>query len=146
MPDNQLTLDPVPRESSPPRLESSSDLLTAASPAQEETPIIRGAHGHFVKGCSANPAGQPKRTEEQKQALAEIRALAPEVPRYMKAMLKNPRTPAMAKIRLMEIILERTYGKPEESVTVKASPLSLEASEARIEALIRTIRLEGDSD
>ena len=115
MPDNQLPLDPVSRESSPPLLESSPNLLTVASPPQEETPIIRGAHGHFV-------------------------------PRYMKAMLKNPRTPAMAKIRLMEIILERTYGKPEESVTVKSSPLSLEASEARIEALIRTIRLEGDSN
>ena len=64
-------------------------------------------------------------TEEEKDALEEIRKLAPGVAAKMTELLNNPRVPAIAKVRILEIILERTYGKPETAVRLNADmPLS----------------------
>ena len=95
----------------------------------------------FQPGQSGNPSGRPKKTEEEKEALERIRRLAPDVADYMRSLLDNPRTPAVAKVRILEIILERTYGKPESSIKLTTAQQSVEASEARIQALVRSIRI-----
>ncbi len=100
----------------------------------------------FRPGQSGNPAGRPKKTEEEKEALAKIKSLAPDVADYMVMMLKNPRCPAVAKVRILEIILERTYGKPESSVKVTNTAQSIEAAEARIQTLVSHIQLGGTDD
>ena len=106
--------------------------------------IRRGEKGQFLPGQSPNPGGRPKKTEEEKDALEEIRKLAPGVAAKMKEMLNSPRVPAIAKVRILEIILERTYGKPETAVRLNADIQSNEQARARLEAIAARIRIEVD--
>ena len=114
--------------------------------AQENAPmeIQRGADGRFLPGQSPNPGGRKKQTEEEKDALEEIRKLAPGVAEKMAEMLNAPRVPAIAKVRIIEIILERTYGKPETAIRLNADIQNNEAARARLEAIAARIRLEVD--
>ena len=59
----------------------------------------------------------------------------------MAEMLASPRVPAVAKVRIMEIILERTYGKPETALKLTSAQQSVEAAQARIEAIVSQIRI-----
>jgi len=111
---------------------------------QSQVEILRGDNGQFLPGKSPNPGGRPKQTEEEKDALAEIRKLAPGVAERMTQMLDNPRVPAIAKVRILEIILERTYGKPETAIKLNADAQSSEAARARLEAIAARIRIEVD--
>ena len=114
----------------------------AAEKAQVE--ILRGENGQFLPGKSPNPGGRPKMTEDERDALEEIRKLAPGVADRMVALLDNARTPAIAKVRILEIILERTYGKPETAIKLNADIQSNEQARARLEAIAARIRLEVD--
>lgn len=111
---------------------------------QPQVEILRGDNGQFLPGKSPNPGGRPKQTEEEKDALAEIRKLAPGVAERMTQMLDNPRVPAIAKVRILEIILERTYGKPETAIRLNGEAQSAEAARARLEAIAARIRIEVD--
>lgn len=111
---------------------------------QSQVEILRGDNGQFLPGKSPNPGGRPKQTEEEKDALAEIRKLAPGVAERMTQMLDNPRVPAIAKVRILEIILERTYGKPETAIRLNGEAQSAEAARARLEAIAARIRIEVD--
>ena len=113
-------------------------------PEQDQVEIQRGEKGRFLPGKSPNPGGRPKQTEEEKDALEEIRKLAPGVAAKMTELLNNPRVPAIAKVRILEIILERTYGKPETAVRLNADIQSNEAARARLEAIVARIRIEVD--
>lgn len=111
---------------------------------QETVPaeIARAENGQFLPGQSPNPGGRKKQTEEEKDALEEIRKLAPGVAEHMTRMLNNPKVPAIAKVRILEIILERTYGKPETAIRLNADIQNNEAARARLEAIAARIRLE----
>ena len=111
---------------------------------QVQVEILRGENGQFLPGKSPNPGGRPKMTDEERDALEEIRKLAPGVADKMAEMLAAPRVPAIAKVRIMEIILERTYGKPETSVRLNGEAQSVEAARARLEAIAARIRIEVD--
>ena len=108
--------------------------------------ILRGENGQFLPGQSPNPGGRPKKTEEEKDALEEIRKLAPGVADKMSEMLNNARVPAIAKVRIIEIILERTYGKPETAIRLNTNVQANEAAHARLEAIAARIRLEVDRE
>ena len=111
----------------------------------EQAEVKRGKNGQFLPGQSGNPSGRSKQTEEEKDALEEIRKLAPGVADKMKELLNNPRVPAIAKVRILEIILERTYGKPETALKLTTAQQSVEAAQARIAAIVSQIRIgEGD--
>ena len=64
----------------------------------------------------------------------------------MQAMLEDKTVPAAAKIRIMEIILDRTYGKPEAQLKLNVEQQSTEAARARLEAIAAKIRIEVDGD
>ena len=113
-------------------------------PEQDQVEIQRGEKGRFLPGKSPNPGGRPKQTEEERDALEEIRKLAPGVAAKMTELLNNPRVPAIAKVRIIEIILERTYGKPETAVRLNADIQSNETARARLEAIAARIRIEVD--
>lgn len=100
---------------------------------QPQVEIARGENGQFLPGQSPNPGGRPKRTEEEKDALEEIKKLAPGVAAKMTELLNAPKVPAIAKVRILEIILERTYGKPETAVKLNADVQSNESARARLE-------------
>ncbi len=113
---------------------------------QPQVEILRGEKGYFLPGQSPNPGGRKKKTEEERDALEEIRKLAPGVADRMAEMLAAPRVPAIAKVRIMEIILERTYGKPETAIRLNNEAQSAEAGRARLEAIAARIRIEVDGD
>ena len=79
---------------------------------------------------------------ERVDSLDEIRSLAPEVVRQMDEMLRKDKVPPMVKVRIMEIILERTYGKPETSIKLTNAQQNVEAAQERLEAIFGHVRIE----
>ena len=77
---------------------------------------------------------------ERMDSLDEIRSLTPEVVRQMGDMLSKDKVPPMVKVRIMEIILERTYGKPETSIKLTNAQQNVEAAQERIAAIVENIR------
>jgi len=71
----------------------------------------RGRGRPFQKGQSGNPKGRPKQTQEQKDALAMIRTLAPEAAERLREIIRDPNVKVDAQLRAIEIVLDRTYGK-----------------------------------
>ena len=87
----------------------------------EKQPQNRKRSGNktsFKPGQSGNPGGRPKATPEQRDALAAIRDLAPEASSVLLSVMRDERSPAAARLRAVEIVLERTYGKAEASLRV----------------------------
>lgn len=113
---------------------------------REPPEVQRDRDGKFLPGSSGNPSGRRKPTWEEREALEEIKKLAPGVAGRMTKLLDNEKTPANVKVRIMEIILERTYGKPEAAIKLKAEMESGESSRARLEAIAARIRLEVDGN
>lgn len=73
----------------------------------------------FKPGQSGNPSGRPKKTQEQQDALAAIRDLAPQAPAVLLDVMNNPSAPPAARLKAVEMILDRTYGKPDMAVKVE---------------------------
>ena len=71
----------------------------------------RDAKGKFVKGRSGNPSGRPKMSAEQSDALEMIRMSAPEAVKIALQMMRSSATDAMVRYRIIEMIINRTYGK-----------------------------------
>ena len=84
--------------------------------------------------------------DERMDSLDEIRGLAPDVASMMGDMLRSPRVAPIVKVRIMEMILERTYGKPEASVRLTSAQQNVEAAQARIAAIVSAIRIADDCD
>lgn len=78
----------------------------------------------FEKGQSGNPSGRPKRTPEEQDALATIRTLAPEAVETLRQIMQDKKSPPSARIKCADIVLERTYGKPDVSVNVSTGDFS----------------------
>lgn len=79
----------------------------------QRTAINRGKGKPFKPGQSGNPAGRPKQTPEQRDALQMIRALAPDAADKLVEILNDPKASPAVKVQCIQIILERTYGKPD---------------------------------
>ena len=110
----------------------------------EQVEIKRNNKGQFEKGQSGNPTGKKKATQEELDAMQAIRDLAPQVAPKMKELLDAARIPAVAKVRILEIILERTFGKVESAVKVTNTQESVEAAQAELEAIFASC--EGTED
>ena len=117
---------------------------TQAVSDKAQVEILRDEKGQFLPGKSPNPGGRPRQTDEERDALQSIRKLAPGVADKMTELLNNPRVPAIAKVRILEIILERTYGKPETAIKLNSDAQTAEAARARLEAIAARIRIEVD--
>lgn len=72
----------------------------------------------FKPGQSGNPNGRPKKTPEQKDALQAIRDLAPHAARELENILNAEDSSYAVKLKAIDMILERTYGKAESTVNL----------------------------
>lgn len=87
---------------------------------KEKTTKRSGNNGNgFKPGQSGNPGGRPKKTPEQKDALEAIRDLAPNAPVVLLDIMNNPTAPPAARLKAVEMILDRTYGKPDMAVKLE---------------------------
>ena len=93
----------------------------------------------FRPGQSGNPAGRPKKTKEEELQMERLKKLTPTALDQMEKMLKSDRIAALAKVRLIEIILERTFGKVESAVKVTNTQESIESAQAELEAIFGTM-------
>jgi hypothetical protein len=96
----------------------------------------------YLPGQSGNPSGKPKLTMQQKEMMDEIKALGPKCVKAMEQILEG--RSALARVRMIEIILSYILGKPESNVKVEVSMEERVAkSELRIAALVQSIKLGG---
>jgi hypothetical protein len=72
----------------------------------------------FAPGQSGNPNGRPKTTPEQKDALQAIRDLAPKAAQELEKILDAEDGSYAVKLKAIDMILERTYGKAEATVNL----------------------------
>lgn len=98
----------------------------------------RGRGRPFQKGQSGNPKGRPKQTPEQKDALQQIRALAPAAADRLREIINDPETKLDIQLRAIDIVLDRAYGKAAAQVNVSTG--SFDALEDAFAAL------KGDDD
>ena len=85
-----------------------------------------------------------ERVDENMDSLSEIRRLTPEVVDMMGEMLRNAKTPAVVKVRIMEIILERTFGNTEAAIRLSTAQQNVEAAQERISAIVSKIRISNE--
>ena len=130
-------------------------------PAAEDSPAANSETEHAASTAitvpgdaspaETDPPAEAKNESEsdpvkaQKDALEAIKALAPDAADHMKKLLESSKTPASVKLRVLEIILERTYGKVETAVKLSSNAhQSVEASQTRIAALVERIQIQGE--
>lgn len=85
----------------------------------------RGRGRPFEKGKSGNPRGRPKQTQEQKDALAMIRDLAPEAVERLREIIRDNNVRVEARLKAIEIILERTYGRAYANEVSNSEPVKV---------------------
>lgn len=75
----------------------------------------------FKKGQSGNPNGRPKKLPELDKLLADVLGEEKDGVTAADAILRKLRAmAAQGNIRAAEILLDRAYGKPKQSVDLKA--------------------------
>ncbi len=116
--------------------------LPAPSPVKPPS----GRSHLFQPGQSGNPSGRPKRTQEEKEALAVIRGLAPLAVEKLESLLKSAKVSAAVKVKICEIILDRTYGKAESAVRVTSAQETVEKSQSYILSLVERIRADMEDE
>lgn len=103
-----------------------------------------GNSGSFKPGVSGNPKGRPKRSQEEKDTLGEIKALAPVAAREMRELLENPKTSEATKFKVIKFILEQTCGKPKPAAKRSTARMTMEATAARIAAIAEHLGKEDE--
>ena len=66
--------------------------------------------------------------------------MGPQAVDSIRELLRNPTTPTSAKVQLINMILDRTMGKPEETMRMLTAQENVEAAEERIAEIIRQIK------
>ena len=74
--------------------------------------------------------------------LTDIYTASEDEIRKLGEMLDADRLSSIAKVRIIEIILERAYGKVESSIKVTENKVTMEEAQAKIDDLFDTLRKE----
>lgn len=71
----------------------------------------------FKKGQSGNPSGRPKIPDDIK---AMLKGATPDACRLLCETINNPNEKTELRVKCAEIVLDRVYGKPQQSVDLQA--------------------------
>lgn len=93
-------------------------------------PQNRTESGRFARGASGNPGGRPRKTKEQKDALEAIKDLSMEAVGTLKSIMEDKKAPASARIKAIEIILNRSYGMPKATAELSCTNVDFSALDA----------------
>ncbi len=77
----------------------------------------------------------PDPKTDAKDALAELRAMAYRAAVRMEEILRDQEIPDGAKLPLVNIVLDRVYGKPEEMLTIQSNERAVEESATRLQSI-----------
>lgn len=104
---------------------------------EEQAPEIkRGEKGRFLPGQSPNPGGRPKKSQEEEEALRLIRLATPEAVNILLNLLRaKSGVSPLTKVKIIEMMLDRTFGKPDTAVKVTTEQQSVEEAQAELEAI-----------
>lgn len=72
----------------------------------------RNSNGTFAAGSSGNPAGRPKRSEQEKEVIDEMCRLVPAALGTLNQMLTGENVPGYLRMKAAEIVFDRVCGKP----------------------------------
>ena len=100
-----------------------------------------------TNGSGPAPRGVSGPTQGERLTMAKLRELGPAAVDTIQEILESDTAPARDRLRAVEIVLDRIYGKPTASVQVTEGR-SIEASLAHIQALVAQVKIvaEGDSE
>ena len=91
----------------------------------------------FPKGQSGNPSGRPKLPEEVRD---RARSLSIEALETLAAIMKDTEAPPSARVAAANVILDRGYGKPPQSLDVTPRRLFDEMSDAELAETLAAVR------
>lgn len=79
---------------------------------------------------------------EEKDPQRKILSLAPMAVDVIERVLDNPKAPLNAQIQVIDMILNRTYGKPEGVLKLEAEERTPEESGVSFQALVERIKMK----
>ncbi len=101
---------------------------------------IEDMNGAFAFGAEAGPAGAPSAGPEESDALAYMKSLAREAVDHLRQMMEDPDVSPTVKVKICEMILDRTYGKSGSSLKVTSVSETVEESLDYILSLVEQAR------
>ncbi len=113
-------------------------LATEIAPGEHRSPATE-----FKPGQSGNPKGRPRLTQQQKNTLEKIRALAPRAEEVLEEILNDETVPAIVRLKAVEMILDRTYGKAPAKVDLVDPRASAQEARARLESIFTRAVIRG---
>src|SRR6516225_2433879 len=87
----------------------------------------------FQKGQSGNPGGRLKIPPDVKEM---ARGLTKDAITCLAGVMRNPKAPSAARVRAAEVILDRAWGRPETSATIRVHSDVRDLSTAEILAAL----------
>ena len=99
-------------------------VIPADTENRGKTEYKRGMHpntvAHHFTGCG-NPAGRPKQTQEQRDALAMLRKAAPQAIETLIEIMGSKKARGADRLKAAEMAIQYTYGKAPQTVTVNSN-------------------------
>ena len=102
--------------------------------------------GGFRPGHKIRPIRGNRRTPAEVEAFSDARKLAPGTAGKLRELLEAPETPAMTKVKICSLILDYTYGKPEESLKIKTDYQAVSHPRGAVFALIHRMMNQMEED
>jgi len=112
-------------------------------PPADGTPAVSNRLCPIQPEDAGAPAGGRKQTQEDRDALEAIHAMVPGAVQKLQDLLDNDKLSPAVCVRVIQMILDRAWGRPEASVRVTSVAETVQRSEAYIMALVEQIRGEG---
>ena len=94
---------------------------------------------HFKLDGNHRPARKTPR-EEVQSAMEKLQSLSYDAAVKMEDILKNPQATDTAKIQVINMVLDRIYGRPEEMLQIRGREHAIEEAAERIRAYTESSR------